>query len=421
MPLVSVLPLLYVRPRPRAFGGSILALVGISWLGCSGPANPILPVETQLTISGLVTGVDEQPLAGALVSLSPGGRTTVTDATGRYRFEMASVGEAFPEFSVRIEREGYETVVLGVVVGINGTAVADVTLHAVPEPPPPGPEPSGGIAVDSFSADAVGCIAPGTIVDYTVTIANGGPGPSPAIVLHDTLDTTFGRALTEADVIVDRQNFPDAVVSLDPGGRSFRVELGSLPVTSATEVYTVRLPVGPAVGVHCNRVSAVDPEGGVLSDVTSCVTNTLAIRIDLENEDGAIVGGAFTPGPEVFHVGDGGPLRPDGLVYRVVVTNGGCFPLGTMSQPVSLTTIAGAASGAVEFRDVLPGFPNRGSIVSSSAGGFVWSIGTLAPGEEAEIRFRAEAIAAGEDVHRVELLVPQIGMKVHEEPITILP
>jgi hypothetical protein len=42
--------------------------------------------------------------------------------------------------------------------------------------------------------------------------------------------------------------------------------------------------------------------------------------------------------------------------------------------------------------------------------------------EVAEIRFRAEAIRVGDDVHRVELMVPQFtGTIVNEEPITILP
>jgi hypothetical protein len=59
--------------------------------------------------------------------------------------------------------------------------------------------------------------------------------------------------------------------------------------------------------------------------------------------------------------------------------------------------------------------------MSSAMGGFVWSIGTLEVDEVAEIRFRA-AIRAGDDVHRVELMVPQFtGTIVNEEPITILP
>jgi hypothetical protein len=71
---------------------------------------------------------------------------------------------------------------------------------------------------------------------------------------------------------------------------------------------------------------------------------------------------------------------------------------------------------------VLTGFPTHGSIAPTATRGFVWSIGTLAPGEEAEIRFRAEAILPGDDVHRIELSVPQLtGTLVHEEPVTILP
>ena len=51
-----------------------------------------------------------------------------------------------------------------------------------------------------------------------------------------------------------------------------------------------------------------------------------------------------------------------------------------------------------------------------------YRVGALAPGEEAEIRFRAEAVQAGDDVHRIELSIPQLtGIKANEEPISILP
>jgi uncharacterized repeat protein (TIGR01451 family) len=362
-------------------------------------------------------------LAGVNVVLQPVSLTTVTDAAGHFQFAVDSPADRVSEYVVEANSEGYEPRSLHVVVTRGGTAVVDVTLEPIPsepEPPDPEPEPTG-IVVTSSSDDEVLCIAAGIELPFTVRIANEGPEPETGIVLHDTLDSGFSRILDADDVVVDRSTFPDAVVILNPDGRSFRVELGTVPPMDPAEVYTVTLPAS-AAGVFCNRVSAVGEAGDPLANDISCVTNTLAIEIDVVNEDGMIVGSTFTPDPEVFHVGDGGPDRPDALVYRVVVANHHCGSLGFPLGNSSLTSIVGARSGAMEFREVLAGFPSRGSVVSSFASGLVWSIGTLAPGEEAEIRFRAEAIQAGEDVHRIELTVPQLtGTLVNEEPITILP
>jgi uncharacterized repeat protein (TIGR01451 family) len=359
---------------------------------------------------------------GVEVVLQPVSMSTITDGTGRFEFTVPSSEDRVSQYVLEVRSEGYETVSLQVVVARGGTAVLDVTMESIlPEPQPqPEPDPTG-IVVTSSSEDEVGCIAAGVELPFTVRIANEGDAPEEGIVLHDTLDTGFSRILTSSDIAVDRSNFPDAVVVLNPNGRSFRVELGTLPPMGPAEVYTVTLPAG-AAGVFCNRVSAVGAGGLQLASDHSCVTNTLAIDIELLNEDGAIVGGQFTAAPEVFHVGDGGLDRPDALAFRVVISNRHCSSIGFPLGDMSLTSILGARSGALEFRDLFPGFPSRGTVVSSATGGFVWSIGTLAPGEEAEIRFRAEAIRAGDDVHRVELTVPEFtGTIVHEEPVTILP
>ncbi len=377
-----------------------------------------------LTIAGEVTAADGSPVAAAEVALEPLAMVTVTDDAGRFSFTVASDADGILQFVVEVRSEGYRTASRHVVVAPGGTARLDVTLQSLPSEadPAPGPEPGPtGVVVTSYSDDAVRCIAPGVELPFTVRIANEGSAPVDGIVLHDTLDPGFGRLLSDSDIAVDRGVFPDAVVVLNPDGRSFRVELGPLPPTEPAEVYTVTLPASGA-GVWCNRVSATGDGGALLSSDIGCLTNTLALEIDLVNEDGAIVGGAFTPEPEVFHVGDGGPDRPDALVYRVVVANHHCGSLGLPMGDSSLRSLVGARSGAMEFREVLSGYPSRGSIASSTSGGFVWSIGTLAPGEEAEIRFRAEAILPGDDVHRIELSVPQLtGTLVHEEPATILP
>ena len=407
----------------QAIAGIGFALAVLSGHGCGGADQlTALNEDQSQTITGRVTAVDGFPVAGAEVALEPLAMTTITDGAGRFAFTVTSPGDGTSEYALEVRSEGYETVSLHVLVGAAGTATLDITLESIPSESAPEPEPEPtGIVVTSSSEDEVMCIAAGVELPFTVRIGNEGMVPVEAIVLHDTLDSGFTRILSDSDIVVDRANFPDAVVILNPDGRSFRVELGAVPPMDPAEVYTVTLPASSS-GVLCNRVSAVGEGGVLLSSDIGCLTDTLILAVDLVNEDGAIVGGAFTPDPEVFHVGDGGPERPDALVYRVVVANQHCGSIGFPPGTTTLTSVVGARSGAVEFREVLPGFPTRGSVVSTTAGGLVWSIGSLAPGAVAEIRFHAEAIRVGDDVHRVVLEVPgPIGELVNEEPITIQP
>ena len=415
---------LRLRTAARTVGGIVLALASLSGQGCGG-ADPVtaLGQDEAQTITGRVTAEDGSPVAGADVTLEPLGVTATTDGAGRFAFTVAPSTSGASQYLLEVRSDGYEAVSLHVVVSRSGTADLIITLDAIPsevEPEPvPEPDPDGAIVVTSYSTDEVLCIAPGVELSYTVWITNEGDAPVDGIVLHDTLDTGFRRILSDSDVVVDRVHFPDAAVVLNPDGRSFRVEIGTVAPRESTEVYTVGLPASDG-GVFCNRVSALGESGALLSSDIGCLTNTLALRIQLLNEDGAIVSGLFSSEPEAFHVGDGGPDRPDALVFRVVVANHHCGSLGFPMGEILLTSTI--PSRILEFRDVLTGFPTRGSIASSATDGFVWSIGTLAPGEEAEIRFRAEAIQTGEDLHRIELAVPQLtGTLVHEEPITILP
>lgn len=406
----------------RTTGAIVLALATVSGQGCGG-AHPVTSFEEDesRTIAGRVTAVDGSPVVGADVTLEPLAMTTATDGAGRFAFTVASSGSGVSEYLLEVRSDGYETVSLQVIVSSGGSADLTVTLAPVPSGAEPGPEPDSGIVVTSYSDDQVLCIAPGVPLPFTVRISNEGDAPVAGVVLHDTLDTGFSGILDHSDVVVDRGSFPDAAVVLNPDGRSFRVELGTVPPMEAAGVYTVTLPASGA-GVFCNHVSAVGGSGALLDSDIGCLTSTLVLEVDVVNEDGSVTGGEFTPEPEVFRVGDGGPQRPDALVYQVLIANHHCGPVGLPLGESSLKSIVGTHAGLVEFREVLPGYPTRGAVVSSTTGGFLWTIGTLAPGEEAEIRFRAEAMQPGEDVHRIELSVPQlVGIKADEEPITILP
>jgi hypothetical protein len=67
--------------------------------------------------------------------------------------------------------------------------------------------------------------------------------------------------------------------------------------------------------------------------------------------------------------------------------------------------------------------PSVGSVVGGdcATGGFTWDIGTLDPGQEAVILFRAEALAPQNTVgNRVRLTADQLtGEIIDEEPTTV--
>ena len=287
----------------------------VSGQGCGG-ADPVTAFDDDQsqTIAGRVTAVDGHPVAGADVTLEPLAVTTTTDGAGRFAFTVASSASGVSQYLLEVRSDGYEAVSLQVVVSSGGAADLAVTLEPLPsgaEPVPvPEPDPDSGIVVTTLGEDEVLCIAEGVELPFRVMIANEGSEPQEGVVLHDSLGTGFSSILTDSDVVVDRSSFPDAVVVLEPGGRSFRVELGVVPPMELTEVYTVTLPASGG-GVFCNRVSAMGAGGVPLASDLGCLTNTLALEIDLVNDDGSVAGGAFSPEPEIFHVGDGGPDVPD--------------------------------------------------------------------------------------------------------------
>ncbi|HUF90503.1 MAG TPA: hypothetical protein VMR66_11065, partial [Gemmatimonadota bacterium] len=282
--------------------------------------------------------------------------------------------------------------------------------------------------VRKTARDAV--LSAGTMAVWDVEIANLGSAALTNVVIHDTLDATLDPILA-TDVTVNTALFPGATVSVDAGGRTFSVNLGSLAPTAGIAAgtcqglgggfclaYTVRATTPNTAGVFCNRVTArgTNAAGTLIETDISCVTTTIAIELDISNEDGFIdASGDFQSAKEIFEVGDGGAADPNGLVYEIMITNQSANFTATGVRVVDLVA---PNTGIIEWRETL--FVSQGTVSAASNTGFTWTIGNLGPNTGATLRFRAEAVRAGDDVNEVRLTADQLtGIKVNQEPTTV--
>jgi len=282
--------------------------------------------------------------------------------------------------------------------------------------------------VRKTAQDAV--LSAGTQAVFDVEIANLGSATLTNVVIHDTLDAAF-LDVEEADIVVNTALFPSATVSVIDG-HHFSVNLGDLAPTPGTPAatckglgdgfclaYTVSVTTPDLAGVFCNRVTArgTNAAGTLIETDISCVTTTIAIELDVANEDGFLDGsGTFQSAKDIFHVGDGSAAEPDSLVYEVQVTN----QSGFTATGVRIVDLVAPNTGIIEWRETL--FVSQGTVSGASTAGFTWNIGTLAPNTGATLRFRAEAVRTGDDVNRASLTADQLtGVKVDEEPTTVSP
>lgn len=199
-------------------------------------------------------------------------------------------------------------------------------------------------------------------------------------------------------------------MTIHPDGLSFTVDLGPIePTTEAGDhgyafAYSVSLPVGATRGTWCNRVVGRADDDTVWAEDTGCVTTTMALMLEVDNDDGALLlDGSFDESVDVFHVGDGSEEDPDGLAYRIEVRNGNCATLEDSRVVAELDP-----TGVVAYRAPVEGYPTRGTIAETGDGQFVWEIGDLAFDESAVLVIHAEAVAAGSTVSRVEFSTPTL-------------
>lgn len=279
------------------------------------------------------------------------------------------------------------------------------------------------LEVVKTTEDAV--ITAGALAVFRVDVANNGSAPLTNAVIVDTLDQAlFDGSQVEGGVfrVIVADEFGGD--TLEPTSRIFEVPLGTLdPTDGFVLAYTVEITTPLFEGLFCNRVTANgDTPIGTISDSDiACVTTTVTIELDVSNEDGEIVGTAFSSAKEQFNVGESG----DAFVYEISVTNQSAFTATgvTVVDEVAPNTGAIVCEG-IRATDPAGGAnPNIGSVVGGdcSDSGFTWNIGDLDAGEQAILYFTAEALAAQNDVgNRVRLTADQLaGEIVDEEPTTV--
>jgi len=283
--------------------------------------------------------------------------------------------------------------------------------------------------VRKTAQDAV--LSAGTEAVWDVEIANLGSTTLTNVVIHDTLDAAFD-SITATDITVNTALFPGGTVSVDANGHIFSVTLGDLAPTAGIAAatcqgsgggfclaYTVSATTPDVAGVFCNRVTArgTNAAGTLIETDISCVTTTVAIELDISNEDGFLdASGTFQSAKDIFHVGDGSAAEPDSLIYEITVTN----QSGFTATGVRIVDLVAPNTGIIEWRATR--FVSQGTVTGTSSAGFTWNIGTLPPNTGATLRFQAEAVRTGDDVNRATLTADQLtGAKVDEEPTTVSP
>lgn len=383
--------------------------------------GPCPPVDAaQAMIRGVVVDSEDNGVAGATVETVPPTSTVQTQSDGRFSIEVPPPIEDYAITVVARHAAFGEVSAEVVVTEENPTPEIRLVLAA------PSEEPPASMDLRTLAGGPIGCIFEGDLVGFEVDVQNLSDAPIQGVVVHDTLSPaeSFARPLESSDVIVDRERFPDAVVTVGPDGFSFSVSLGGLPPTAeASEdgfvrAYSVSLPASSLRGTRCNRIVGFDGDGAPFGEATGCVTETLAIQLDVVNEDGVLrPDGSFDATVETFHVGDGGDERPDGLVYRIEIRNGSC-PTFSDARVVARLDPA----GVVAYRGPLEGYPTAGTVTESSDERVVWDIGDLEFDAPVELLIRAEALAAGAAVHRIELSIAELsGPVIDEEPTVVEP
>jgi len=164
-------------------------------------------------------------------------------------------------------------------------------------------------------------------------------------------------------------------------------------------------------GNSVNRAS-LSADNLSLTIVNEQLTSIGGLEVDLSNHDGFLdANGTFQSAEEAFFVGDGGP-GDNSLIFNLEVTN----QSDRRATGIRVVDLTAPHSGIFAWRQTL--FISQGSVVGASAGGFTWNIGDLPPSTSAVLRFRAEALARGDDVNRAILTFDQLGGPVVLEELT---
>lgn len=247
---------------------SLIQILILAAPGCSDTTTSPTD-ETPLqrgSISGTVlTQTDGRPIVGLSVTITPGGRATVTNALGQ--FTIADL-EA-DSYTVLVSGDGFGSVSSAVTLSASRME-ADLDLFLSPLGPPPGEE-----RLDIRKTITQGTLGEGETLTYVVELLVL-PGESVSnVTVRDTLDSVFGPRFTEDRVQLNLSAFPDANFDVSANGRSLEVVLGTVnPTEGFVPVFTLTIPSPPADDLYCNTAIVTAGAEGEINpeDHTMCIT-----------------------------------------------------------------------------------------------------------------------------------------------------
>jgi hypothetical protein len=274
------------------------------------------------------------------------------------------------------------------------------------------------LEVRKTAADAL--LPAGGQTAFRIDIGNAGSTDLRDLTVADTLDAAFfspsdgdpglvrleglcaGCAVTfNADSTVFSVTVPVVPpTDLDGDGR-----LGDAEGFAVVDAVT-RVPM--AAGPFCNRATAAVPQGATDTDL-ACVVADPRVELDVVNDDGKIVGGAFTD-VETFAVGDS-------VAFQTRITNRSSVP----ATGVAVRWELAPASGIVQLARVLRADPpGVGCDVGTDA--CVLALDQLAPGASVALDYLGVAAFPGTNVNRMTILADGLPAPiVNEEPTTVAP
>jgi spore coat protein A len=376
----------------------------------STPINTALTAAVNGTVTGIITNpATGLPVAGAVVTLTPGGFTGTTTATGAYSI-IAPAGT----YTVNATALGFTAVPATTIVAAGGAAAVNVTVTAAVNGTVTGTItaaatglPVAGVTVTAnpggFTAitDALGnyiiTVPPGTFTLTTtalgfanatsaapVTVAAGGTAPAGVTAIAAGANATLTGVITNAatglpaaGVTVTTTPGGFTAVTTATGAYSIIVPPGSYTVTTAAlglAATTTATPVAVGAGQVSTPIN-VALTAGVNGTVTGIITDPVT---------GLPVAGAvvtLTPGGFVGTTTATGAYTiaaPAGT-YTVTVS-----ALGFTAPPATATVTAGAvattanitvtaaANGTLtgQIIDAATGLPAAGVTVTTNPGGF---------------------------------------------------
>lgn len=106
------------------------------------------------------------------------------------------------------------------------------------------------------------------------------------------------------------------------------------------------------------------------------------------------------------------------VALQLILTNRSTeVPIGGISVKDEL----GLWDKAILCEGIREGYPTRGRISNLSSSGFDWELGTLAPGESAEIQFHIRPVKEGREINRVKVIAAGLEDLVRDLEIRIQP